>query len=283
MTEFGKVFAGSALRVTDGRAQTPLDDQHASLLINALTKEDRVPSLWSLEALSETASARDTLLNVQKASRFGFAACSISSGRSELAMMPCFRILVTGNMMVAVLTPQCSEDPKKMLEDMTSGNADILMKRAREKELTVATLGPGDMLFLPPVCAVSQRVHAHDVLGIRVGAYSHKFQDRMEQATEDKADKPAVPPNICAVLRSAMEEQAQPQYSEVMMLAAAEKIAAQRHAAQQEAPDPSMAKADDPTEEKKIAKTQTPQHPSKMETRTTAGKRRSSKRTAKRK
>ena len=72
VTEFGKVFAGSALRVTDGRAQTPLDDQHASLLINALTKEDRVPSLWSLEALSETASARDTLLNVQKASRFGF-------------------------------------------------------------------------------------------------------------------------------------------------------------------------------------------------------------------
>lgn len=254
VTEFGKVFAGSALRVTDGRAQTPLDDQHTSLLINALTKEDRVPSLWSLEALSEAASARDTLLTIQKASRFGFAACSISSGRSELAMMPCFRILVTGNMMVAVLTPDCSEDPKKMLEDMTSGNADVLMKRARAKQLTVATLGPGDMLFLPPVCAVSQRVHAHDVLGIRVGAYSRKFQDRMKQATEDKADKPAVPTNIGAVLHSAMEEQAEPQYSEEMMLAAAEKIAAQRHAAQQGVPVPSVPKAGNPTESQKDSK-----------------------------
>ena len=168
---FGKVFSGSALRVTDGRAQTTLDDENASLFITTLTKEEKVPPFWSVEALSETACCRDALLNIQKASSFGFTACSVSSGRSELAMMPCFRLLVTGNMMVAVLTPSCLDNPRKMLEDMTSGNAESLMKRARDNELRVATLGPGDMLFLPPVCAVSHRVHAQDVLASWASAW----------------------------------------------------------------------------------------------------------------
>ena len=230
---FGKVFSGSALRVTDGRAQTTLDDENASLFITTLTKEEKVPSFWSVEALSEFASCRDALLNIQKASSFGFTACSVSSGRSELAMMPCFRLLVTGNMMVAVLTPSCLDDPRKMLEDMMSGNADSLMKRARDNELRVATLGPGDMLFLPPVCAVSHRVHAQDVLGIRVGAYSRKFNERMEQAVAEKADNATIPSAIRAILRSAMEEHADPAYSEVKMQLAAEKRAEQRHASAQ--------------------------------------------------
>ena len=251
VAEFGRVFSASTLRVTDGRAQTPLDDQGASLLIKALTNEEKVPSFWSVEALSEAAGSRDTLVNIQKASRFGFAACSVSSGRTEIAMMPCFRIVLTGNMMVAVLTPRCSEDPKKMVEDMTGGNAEVLMKRAREKELSVATLGPGDMLFLPPVCAMSHRVHAHDVLGIRVGAYSRKFQERMEKATANKADNTAIPPNILSVLRSAMEEYAEPQYSEVMMQTAAENRAEQRDAAQQSAVVPAEAKEPDQTGKKK--------------------------------
>jgi hypothetical protein len=259
-----------------------LDDEHSSLLIKALTNEERVPSFWSVEALSETASSRDALLNIQKASRFGFAACSVSSGRSELAMLPCFRILVTGNMMVAVLTPRSLEDPKKMLEDMTSGNAQVLMKRARDKELCVATLGPGDMLFLPPVCAVSHRVHAHDVLGIRVGAYSRKFHERMEQATAEKADNTAIPPSICAILQSAMAEQAELQYSEVMMQSTAEKRAEQSHAAPHVAVVPAEAKASDQTEKKQIAKTKAPQHPCRMKTRTTADKLRSSKPRARR-
>ena len=92
------------------------------------------------------------------------------------------------------------------------------------------------------------------------GLTATNFRTGWNKQQRTKRTSPQSPPNICAVLRSAMEEQAQPQYSEVMMLAAAEKIAAQRHAAQQEAPVPSMAKPDDPTEEKKIAKTQTPQH-----------------------
>ena len=238
VTGFGKVFAASALRVTDGRAQTSLDDQNASLFLKALTNEERVPPFWSVEALSENASSRDALLNIQKASSFGFAACSVSSGRSELAMLPCFRILVAGNMMVAVLTPRSLEDPKKMLEDMTSGNADILMKRARDKELCVATLGPGDMLFLPAVCAVSHRVYAQDVLGIRVGVYSRTFQERMEKAVAEKADHAAIPSNIRAILRSAMEEHTDLAYSEIAMQTAMEKRAQQRDASQQVATVP---------------------------------------------
>ena len=271
VTEFGKVFAGSALRVTDGRAQTALDDEHSSLLIKALTNEERVPSFWSVEALSETASSRDALLNIQKASRFGFAACSVSSGRSELAMLPCFRILVTGNMMVAVLTPRSLEDPKKMLEDMTSGNAQVLMKRARDKELCVATLGPGDMLFLPPVCAVSHRVHAHDVLGIRVGAYSRKFHERMEQATAEKADNTAIPPSICAILQSAMAEQAELQYSEVMMQSTAEKRAEQSHAAPHVAVVPAEAKASDQTEKETDSKDESAPAPMQNEDKDNSG------------
>lgn len=101
-------------------------------------------------------------------------------------------------------------------------------------------------------------MHAHDVLGIRVGAYSRKFHERMEQATAEKADNTAIPPSICAILQSAMAEQAELQYSEVVMQSAAEKRAEQSHAAPHVAVVPAEAKASDQTEKKQIAKTKAP-------------------------
>ena len=50
---------------------------------------------------------------------------------------------------------------------MAQGSAEELLKAAKGGELRLATLGAGDLLYLPPACIVSHKAHGADVLGVR--------------------------------------------------------------------------------------------------------------------
>ena len=164
VSQFGKVFSGSALRVTEGRAQSalPRNDVLATALAGYLPKD------WCLQAADE-ADFPNELLPTMRSSSFGFAALAVSSARTELAMLPCVRVIQEGSLMVAVHCPQTFAKGSMAAAQalMAQGSAEELLKAAKGGELRLATLGAGDLLYLPPACIVSHKAHGADVLGVR--------------------------------------------------------------------------------------------------------------------
>ena len=185
LQKFAQVFSNSALRVTEGRAQTPLPSGVAAVE-KALHDKKHLPSHWHLqfgEAADPSAGpVPSSLASVLKASTFGIAGLSISNARTELAMLPCVRIFEQGNLVLAVHTPQefgTSDRMTTAMHVMNSGSEQDLAKMGEEKELFLATVGPGDLVYFPAASVVSHKAHAADVLGLRMPVLARDFRSRM--------------------------------------------------------------------------------------------------------
>ena len=180
---FGKIFTGSSLRVTEGRAhavwnqQRPHATQEMKELVAHMHVAAALPPTWRLHSDVEKkdssdacSSAENKLDTAMKMSTFGLAGCTISHSRTEVGLLPCFRWLQTGTMMVAVSVPPTdSEVLQKMQDTMQSGSEESIRKACGEGVLRFSTVGPGDLLYIPPGAIVSHKVHSQDVLGIRFG------------------------------------------------------------------------------------------------------------------
>ena len=218
LKEFGKVFAGSALRVTEGRAQSALGPATANLM-QSLAEQKCVPNGFFLDLPGSGAHVQ-ALQPVMKTSSFGFAASSISSGRTELGMLPCLRLFCEGSLMVAVLTPALSKFGdasviQTVQSIMTEGNQEKLQTAAESGELRVATVGKGDLLYLPPACVCSHKAHSADVLGVRSGILSRAFNHRLQSLLDGAAS--GLPAPMKQAIQQAIEEQKDGRYEPVEM------------------------------------------------------------------
>ena len=187
LKEFGKVFGNSSLRVTEGRAQTTLPAGVEDVL--QLIEEDVLPVAWRARLADPPAPP---LQAAMKITAFGVAACSVSTARTEVGMQACLRIICHGSMMVAVHTLPRFQEAQDLLtsqELMGTGNSDALLAAARSGALRVATVGPGDCLFLPAASVLAQRAHNDDILGVRCGVLARVFQPRL---TELFANNPRI-------------------------------------------------------------------------------------------
>ena len=208
LKEFGRVFASSALRVTEGRAQSALPAGSADIL--ELTRRI-LPFDWRTEVCSPPKPA--SLQPCMKVSSFGVAACSVSSARTEVGMQACVRFVAHGSMMVAVLTPSKFEEKETMAQAqalMGTGNAEQLLEAARSGALRVATVGTGDLFFIPPASVVSQKAHNEDVLGIRCGVLARAFQPRLTELY--KICLPTIPETMAGIIVDTIAEIGQDAY-----------------------------------------------------------------------
>eukprot|EP00438_Fugacium_kawagutii_P011470 Skav235188 [mRNA] locus=scaffold1938:6135:8648:+ [translate_table: standard] len=216
--DFKGVFESSALRITEGRAQAPAP-QGSKELQDKLREDNRLRFDWSPTLLTAVTkdSPAETLLPLVTQTVFGFANSSMSKGRTEAGM--CLRIIAEGTLMVAVLTlknfdanPSNPSSSKLMQAQaaMTHGNQEALKNFAKSGELRVGTLGPGDILYLPPACIVSHRVHAQDAYGVRVGLLGAGFVERITQVANQQQSMPS---NLQKILKAALAEQAASEYS----------------------------------------------------------------------
>ena len=209
--EFRKVFASSALRVTEGRAQIALS-AGGDAFVQQLVSSGHMPTEWRSQVTGQGGGgqALAALASALRPSCFGIAASSVSAGRTELAMLPCWRLICEGSLMIAVLTPKKFERPDQMAAAqrlMTAGTQQEVLQAANSGELRVATVGKGDLLFLPPACVVTHKAHATDVLGLRLGVLGHAFSERL---TKLVAVVTSLPPPMLATIKEAIQEQEKP-------------------------------------------------------------------------
>ncbi|CAJ1457938.1 unnamed protein product, partial [Effrenium voratum] len=77
---------------------------------------------------------------------------------------------VKGTMMVAVWKLAGHLEAEQRL--LAAPSDKLLQDAASSGQLRLGTVGPGDMLYLPPCSLVSHRAHSQDVLGLRLGLLS---------------------------------------------------------------------------------------------------------------
>ena len=178
MAEFGTVFAKSALRTTEGRAQIQWKQEETPQLVQCVQDSALIPEQWrmeltssELEGLCEEGAAAQ-LLKLMRPCAFGIAASAMQVGRTELTLLPCFRWVQTGTMMVAVWAPPqdvAAGAVSAAQRVLAEGNEAQLANAAQAGHLKTATVGPGNLLYVPPGAVLGQRVHGADLLGIRFG------------------------------------------------------------------------------------------------------------------
>jgi len=163
---------------------------------------------------ADEADFPNELLPKTRSSSFGFAALavSVSSARTELAMLPCVRVIQEGSLMVAVHCLQTFAKGSMAAGQalMAQGSAEELLKAAKSGELRLATLiGAGDLLFLPLACIVSHKKLMERTYGVRAGVLSMMFNERLNALTAADED---LPPNILQTIEAAVHEQAKEGY-----------------------------------------------------------------------
>ncbi|CAL1149504.1 unnamed protein product [Cladocopium goreaui] len=211
---FGKVFTGSSLRVTEGRAHavwnqhTPNATKEMRELVAHMHVAAALPVTWRLHSEAEKqppsdacSPAENKLDAAMKISTFGLAGCTVSHSRTEVGLLPCFRWVQAGTMMVAVGVPQTNSDMLQKMQDiMQSSSEDSIQKVCREEVLRFATVGPGDLLYIPPGAVVSHKVHSQDVLGMRFGILADEMKSRLESLVQAVSQQPP----LVAVLTAAV-------------------------------------------------------------------------------
>ena len=218
---FTSVFSASSLKVTEGRAHavwqanTPNTEEEWKEIVQHFQEKARFPSSWRLQQPSRgdpvdqagggNATALTKLNAALNISTFGLAACSVSHARTEVALLPCLRWISSGSMMVAVHVPKDCSKPEAVTaaqQLLQKGSEQELLEAARSGQLRVGTVGQGDLIYFPPGSIVSLRVHAQDVLGLRLGILGNGMTQRLEELSTAAAQQP----QLLAVLAAACEK-----------------------------------------------------------------------------
>ena len=189
--EFGGLFAGSSMRVTEGRAQAPLKGDevtgplHKYLQVLSPNKENPSHFFSQLPAGEETTYPE--LSSSMAASTFGLATSQVSVGKFEVNMFPSIRLTYQGTRFVTIILLDGVLD--MLLQSARSGSAEdqpsVTLQQVQEwafnatqsdveklcqaSKAFAGTVGSADLIYLPPGCLVSHRVHSGDVLGLRCG------------------------------------------------------------------------------------------------------------------
>ena len=184
---FTALFKDSSMRVTEGRAQAPVNPEASADVQTAIMKlipaaEDGSPLILSLP--TEKQKEFPQLHKSMGCASFGIAASHVSLGKFELQLMPCARAAFQGTRFVTVILLR---GVLKRLKVQASSSQDDSLSTQRAQEYLFKcsesdieslsadgaafcpTIGPNDLLFLPGGCMVSHRVHSRDVVGVRVG------------------------------------------------------------------------------------------------------------------
>ena len=175
---FVSLFKDSSIRVTEGRAQAPAAADAAAELQAALGS--LLPGDLAFSLSAEDRQKSPQLAKAMVCATFGIAASHMCLGKFELSLMPCLRATYQGSRFTTVvLLPAVLKRLKQDLKEEPSLQQvqDYLFKctEGQLQELKCeggafcATVGPNDLLFLPPGCMVSHKIFAQDVSGFRVG------------------------------------------------------------------------------------------------------------------
>ena len=217
---FTSVFSASTLKVTEGRAHavwqanTPNTEEEWKEIAQHFQEKARFPSSWQLQQPSRSGSVDQagsgnavamTKLNAAlNISTFGLAACSVSHARTEAALLPCLRWISSGSMMVAVHVPKDCSKPEAVTaaQQLLQKGSEEILEAARSGQLRVGTVGSDDLIYFPPGSIVSLRVHAQDVLGLRVGILGSGMTQRLEELSAAVVQQP----QLLAVLAAACEK-----------------------------------------------------------------------------
>ena len=183
---FLAVFKDSSIRVTEGRAQAPVQEQLAESFVKSLGTKlapEASASQVILSLNSQERTQNPDLFKAMFTSTFGVAGSHISIGKFELHMLPCLRATYQGTRFVTVILlgpvmKHLAKDAKEQVtlqqvqEYLFSCTAEDLTRIADDGGAYCATVGPNDIIYLPPGCAVSHRVMSQDVSGFKVGVLS---------------------------------------------------------------------------------------------------------------
>ncbi|CAK9041292.1 unnamed protein product [Durusdinium trenchii] len=192
LKQFGALFSESSMRITEGRAHKPLDPE----LVPAVHKHfEKIlpPSFLLSPQESSEASHYQDVLKMLDTSSFGVASSHISLGKFELNQFPCVRVNWSGTRLVSVVLLQgvlqeiqTDGSQKKSLLDVLEWLAKAqegdLMTLAKRDQAFMGTVGPNDVLYLPPGALVSHRVHqGSDLLGLRTGVLEVSMRNSLER------------------------------------------------------------------------------------------------------
>lgn len=172
---FGAVFKDSGIRISEGRAQRALAPELSRTILKACGSV--LPSgIFRFDA----AEGHEELSKIMSCSTFGIASSHITIGKCELAQFPCLRVAWSGTRVVSVValdsilselySPDSAEhtvqDAQEWLAKAKEGDVQRLVE---EGNAWLGTVGPNDILYVPPGALISHKVHASDVVGARLG------------------------------------------------------------------------------------------------------------------
>ena len=192
LKEFGALFANSNFRVTEGRAQLPLNKPLSDIFLPALQK--KLMPKWHKQFASVQLAAKDEasypeVAKILTPATFGLAASHISVGKFELNLFPCIRVTWCGQRFVSVvllegvkasLEGQCEWSLQAAQEWAFRATASDVSKLIAAGHAMCGTVGPGDALYVPAGALISHRVHSSDINGLRAGLIGHEMQSCFE-------------------------------------------------------------------------------------------------------
>ena len=154
------MFATSTLRVTEGRAHAQWNQQTTEALadlrelLTSVDMEAELPDSWRLQCEAPQSTDKDTPADAQQPhvkkldsamqiSTFGLAGCTVSHSRTEIGLLPSFRWVQAGTMMVAVGVPEATQEAVKAMQElMQSGDQQKILQACESGALQVGTVGP---------------------------------------------------------------------------------------------------------------------------------------------
>eukprot|EP00434_Breviolum_minutum_P045093 symbB.v1.2.040356.t1/scaffold7167.1/size12942/3 len=154
-------------------------------------------------------AATTELASSMAASTFGLATSQVSVGKFEVNMFPSIRLTYQGSRFVTVILldgvlDMLSQPAKSgSAEDRPSVNLQQVQEWAfnatqadveklfQANKAFAGTVGSADLIYLPPGCLVSHRVHSGDVLGIRCGVLGPEMEDGLTSISKLR------PANMC--------------------------------------------------------------------------------------
>ena len=196
--------------MTEGRAHAQWNQQTTEALadlrelLTSVDMEAELPDSWRLQCEAPQSTDKDTPADAQQPhvkkldsamqiSTFGLAGCTVSHSRTEIGLLPSFRWVQAGTMMVAVGVPEATQEAVKAMQElMQSGDQQKILQACESGALQVGTVGPGDLLYVPPGAVVSHKTNSSDVLGLRFGVLAYEMRERLQSLQDAFAQQAAL-------------------------------------------------------------------------------------------
>ena len=156
--EFAKVFKNSSLRVTDGQASRRLDDELGKKFCSAV--REALCNAFDVGAdFSAQPRPDESVAKIMAPAFFALIAQHLSLAKYETALAPMVKYIVQGTVVVSVWVPRAVLYPREGSSEgtmMTNDFQTLAIKatlddvKSASSDIYVSTVGPGDMVYIPP-------------------------------------------------------------------------------------------------------------------------------------